>query len=202
MMARAGSRWPGRHMQSRRHRGSKELKHSIGPGASGKSFRSGDAIISRQLEIRAFRTEDFEELYAIDQACYPPSMAYSRAVLKLFLYAPETTTLVATWAGQVAGFVTVEKKAAQQGHIITLDVREAYRRRGIGCALLEAGERWLVSQGVSTAGLETAVDNPTAIEFWKANGYAIQGRIRHYYGGAVDAWMMRKALAHLGPHNS
>ncbi len=163
---------------------------------------SGDVSISQQLEIRAFLAEDFEELYAIDQACYPPSIAYSRAVLKSFLYASGTRTFVATRGARIVGFVTVEKTAAQRGHVITLDVLQAHRRRGIGGALLDTGERWLESQGVSTVDLETAVDNLTAIEFWQANGYATQWRIRHYYGGGVDAWLMRKVLARPGKQNS
>ena len=120
----------------------------------------------------------------------------------MFLYGPGTKTFVAAWEQQIVGFVMVQKKAAQRGHIITLDVIESYRRRGIGRGLLETGERWLASQGVLSADLETAVDNLTGIEFWEANGYAIQRRIRHYYSGGADAFLMRKALVQVRPRKS
>lgn len=173
-----------------------------GAGSYRDSFRSGDAIISDRFEIRVFRPEDFEGLYTIDQACYAPSIAYSRPVLRMFLYGSGTKTFVGAWGEQVVGFVTVEKKAAQRGHIITLDVSASYRRRGIGRGLLETGEAWLASQGVVSVDLETAVDNPTAIAFWKANGYAIQRRIGRYYSDGTDAFLMKKALVHVGPHQS
>ncbi|HEY4682728.1 MAG TPA: N-acetyltransferase [Candidatus Acidoferrales bacterium] len=177
-------------------------KCTIVLAAYGEFFRSGRASISDRLEIRAFRAEEFEELYAIDQACYPPPIAYSRPVLLIFLYGPGTKTFVAAWEGQIVGFVTVQKKTAQRGHIITLDVLESYRRRGIGHGLLETGEEWLASQGVLSVNLETAVGNLTGIEFWKANGYAIQRRIGHYYGGRADAFLMKKALVQVGPRKS
>jgi ribosomal protein S18 acetylase RimI-like enzyme len=136
---------------------------------------------------------DLEILYQIDQACYPPGIAYSRRTLRAFLTMPGAHCLVAEVAAGIAGFiVTVAEN--DWAHIITLDVLEPHRRRGIGSALLKEAEQQLAARGVRRVTLETAHDNAPAIAFWQKHGYRTRAVRKRYYLGRIDAWSMEKPL--------
>jgi ribosomal-protein-alanine N-acetyltransferase len=151
-----------------------------------------------ELILRAYDPADFDTLYEIDQACYPPGIAYSKRTLRWFLRLPGAQCLVAQLApqqqrGPIAGFVLAEHEGLR-GHIITLDVLEAYRRRGVGSTLLGAIERQLVARGVRQVELETATENHAAVAFWQKHGYRTRGVLKRYYLDRLDAFRMTKAL--------
>jgi [ribosomal protein S18]-alanine N-acetyltransferase len=159
------------------------------------------------MTIRPYHPEDFEALYAMDQACYARGIAYSRRELRWFLSQRGARCLVAARAKEIAGFVIAQARpggqarprgrdeAARRGHIVTLDVAGEYRRRGIGRALVRAIEQELAGKGVELAELETATDNQPAIAFWQNCGYRIAAVIPRYYLNRTDAFYMVKALA-------
>ena len=98
-------------------------------------------MASPPAQLRTYRSSDFETLYRIDQICFPRGIAYERFELKVYLQLEGSYCLVAEVGGDIAGFILTEL-AEEQGHIITLDVLKAYRRRGIGSLLLAAlGDR-------------------------------------------------------------
>jgi len=126
-------------------------------------------------------------------------MAYSRPELAFYMRRPGSFTLVAeeeSEAGKTAiiGFITAESHR-RSGHIITIDVVERARRTGVGSALLTAAERQLCETGVENVGLETAVNNESAIRFYKEHGYFVEKTIRGYYSGQLDALEMVKLLS-------
>ena len=143
--------------------------------------------------IRPYNTRDFTGLFRIDQACYPPGIAYSKTALRWFLNLPGAKCLVGIIGGKIAGFILAEEHAPL-AHIITIDVVEAERRSGIGSDLLRAIEADLALQGVRTIVLETAINNEPAIAFWQKHGYRIQSVLKRYYLGRLDAYEMKKAL--------
>jgi ribosomal-protein-alanine N-acetyltransferase len=145
--------------------------------------------------IRPYNTRDFSTLFRMDQACYPPGIAYSKNTLRWFLNLPGAKCLVAESGGKIAGFILAEQHAPL-AHIITIDVAESGRRSGIGSALLRAIEEDLALQAVRTVVLETAVNNEPAVAFWQKHGYRIQSILKRYYLGRLDAYEMRKLLPH------
>jgi len=147
-----------------------------------------------QVTLRLASRADFGALYAIDQACYAPEIAYSRTELRWYLRLPGAKCIVAEADGEIAGFV-VAAQDATRAHIITLDVLEASRRLGIGSALLLEIERRLAERGARRVELETALDNQPAIAFWHKHGYRAAGVLKGYYPGPLDAYAMFKLLA-------
>jgi ribosomal-protein-alanine N-acetyltransferase len=145
------------------------------------------------LTLRSYLPSDFEVLCAIDQACYPPGIAYSKRTLRWFLRQPGAECLVAEADGQIAGLILAEH-GDTWGHLTTLDVLEPYRRRGVGTALLLAMEHSLAARGVHEVELETATDNSPAVAFWDKHGYRTVGVLKCYYLGRIDAYSMRKPL--------
>jgi [ribosomal protein S18]-alanine N-acetyltransferase len=150
-----------------------------------------------ELTLRDYSAGDFDTLHAIDCACYPPGIAYSRRTLRWFLNLADAQCLVAQSGAAadapIIGFI-VGQAAGTRGHIITLDVSEAHRREGVGSALLAEIERRFAERGVREIELETATSNEAGVAFWQGHGYRGVGVLRRYYLGRLDAYHMRKSL--------
>ena len=100
---------------------------------------------------------------------------------------------MAVMRGKPAGFCLTAYRETR-GHIITIDVLEAYRRHKIGSRLLEAVESRLAESGVNEVILETATENHSAIAFWEKHGYRTRGIWKGYYPGGRDAYAMIKSI--------
>ncbi|MBI1749661.1 MAG: GNAT family N-acetyltransferase [Acidobacteria bacterium] len=144
--------------------------------------------------IRPYKPEDFEALYRLDQQCYAPGIAYSRRTLKWYLDLEGADCLLAERDDAIAGFI-VTARDGNLGHIITLDVAEAQRRRGIGTALLAEAEARMMESGVRRMSLETATDNLPAVAFWQRHGYRTDAVLKNYYSDTLDAYEMCKMLS-------
>ena len=152
--------------------------------------------------IRNFRPDDFESLWRLDQDCFSPGIAYSRVELKTYIRHPGAFTLVAEslpekgvekgTAMELAGFLVAQSGAT--GHIITIDVALRARRSGIGSLLLRGAEDRLRDAGSRAVGLETAVDNLSALSFYKRHGYSVIKTWPRYYSNGVDALVLKKVL--------
>jgi [ribosomal protein S18]-alanine N-acetyltransferase len=155
------------------------------------------------IEIRDFRRADFDELWRIDQECFDPGISYSRMELDHYVRRRRAFTLIAESVGggkhkkpvpNIAGFIVAEQDARGRGHVITLDVRPAARRAGIGTQLMNAAEQKLRTSGCHAVFLETAVNNITALSFYKRHGYSVLKTIPRYYQNNLDAFLLGKRL--------
>ncbi len=144
--------------------------------------------------IRDFRPEDFEALWRMDQECFAPGIAYSKQELKAFIRSRGSFTLVAADAKgkEIQGFIVAHSGAI--GHIITIDVAVGARRLGVGSLLLSSAEERLHTDGSHSVGLETAVDNVSALSFYKRHRYSVIRTWPRYYSNGVDALVLRKKL--------
>lgn len=143
--------------------------------------------------IRAYRKDDFDTLWRIDQECFRPGIAYSRFELGVYLRNASSFTFVADEKKKIVGFITCHRRG-KLGHVITIDVREPGRRSGTGTLLLNAAEERLTELGCRAVFLETAVDNLSALRFYEKHGYHILRTIPRYYMGEIDALTMTKEL--------
>jgi ribosomal-protein-alanine N-acetyltransferase len=150
-----------------------------------------------KFQVRDFRPEDFETLWRIDQQCFAPEISYSRAELAAFLRRRATFALVADsleLPAAIVGFIVAEALRGGTGHIITIDVLPTVRRAGVGSQLLCAAEDRLRAAGSSSTILETAVDNWTALSFYKTHAYSVIKTVPRYYSNGVDALVLKKDL--------
>jgi ribosomal-protein-alanine N-acetyltransferase len=167
--------------------------------------------------VRDFEPADFETLWRIDQVCFPRGISYSRAELKFYIGRPRAFTLVAVETAQSAiatldsvrssknvlpmpstnsavfGFIVAEAHR-ESGHIITIDVLAAARRSGVGSLLLRGAEDRLRSAQCRLVELETAVDNVSALSFYKRHAYSVIKTFPRYYSNGVDALVLEKNL--------
>jgi ribosomal-protein-alanine N-acetyltransferase len=150
-----------------------------------------------RFNVRDYRREDFHILWEIDQSCFPPGISYSQFELKTYIGRQRSFTLVAESdeSGPIVllGFV-IGETSRRMGHIITLDVRSEARRHRLGSALLKAAEGRLRVEKCSDVRLETAVDNLSALAFYKRHGYSVMDTIPRYYSNGVDALLLEKNL--------
>jgi ribosomal-protein-alanine N-acetyltransferase len=145
--------------------------------------------------LRRYASADFDALYLLDRACYPPGIAYSKRMLRWYLALPGAICIVAEAPGAgVAGFILADADPPD-GYVITLDVALGSRRLGLGSILYTAIEQKLLASGVRHIELETATDNTAGVAFWTRHGYRSDGILRGYYLDRVDAFHMRKTLA-------
>ena len=151
------------------------------------------------IRLRGFRRRDLAALHQLDGVCFPPEIAYSRAELQYFLTRPNCCCWIAEQPeNKLGGFVIVERASRGgrlSGHIVTLDVDPAERRRGLGTLLLNAVEEQMKQEGVAVMNLEVAEDNEPARRFYRSLGFVASGRIAKYYGGRVDAEVMEKVIS-------
>jgi ribosomal-protein-alanine N-acetyltransferase len=143
--------------------------------------------------VRAYTQSDFAALYKLDQQCFPVGISYSKQMLQYFLNLPSADCLVAEDGKKIAGFVLSEENPPL-AHIITLDIAEAYRRQGVGTALLREMDEHFAFRGVHSVLLETSVENQSGIAFWQRHGYRTEAVLKRYYLGRIDAYEMRKRL--------
>lgn len=143
--------------------------------------------------IRQYEARDFSALFKLDQACFPPGIAYSKFSLQYFLGLPTADCLVAESNSRIVGFILAEANPPL-AHIITLDVAASHRRTGLGSQLLAEIEKHFRFHGVRSVLLETAVNNETGIAFWQHHGYRTEAVLKRYYLGRTDAYEMRKKL--------
>jgi ribosomal-protein-alanine N-acetyltransferase len=170
------------------------------------------------FQIRDFQSEDFDSLWSIDQHCFPPGISYSRTELRSYIRRRGSFTLVAVNTAAeaiadsdsrkddknsaaiartnpaIAGFIVTEAGRGA-GHIITIDVIAPARRFGVGSLLLRGAEDRLRPAGCRSVELETAVDNVSALSFYKHHGYTVIGTLPRYYSNGVDALILQKPLA-------
>lgn len=156
-----------------------------------------------RFRIRDSHKQDFEQLWALDQECFPPGISYTRLELAFYMRRPRAFTLVAESepaeavdkAGPaILGFIVGETSARGAGHIITIDVRAEARRHRAGSALLQAAEERVRRSGSRHIFLETAVNNAAAIAFYKRHGYELIKTIPRYYKDNLDALLLGKRL--------
>lgn len=157
--------------------------------------------MSEAFAIREYRKSDFSRLWEIDQKCFPAGISYSQPELLFYMRRPRAFTLVADLAEKkkgpekdsaVVGFIVAE--AGRAGHIITIDVLNEFRRSGLGSQLMAAAEQRLRSEGCQSVILETAVDNASALAFYKRHQYFLVKTIPGYYATGVDALLLKKDL--------
>jgi [ribosomal protein S18]-alanine N-acetyltransferase len=158
------------------------------------------------VRIRDFHSQDFEILWRIDQQCFAPGISYSRPELSAYMRAAGSFTLVAESGElerqsdpppavcEIIGFLVGHANRRGAGHIITIDVLPKARRLGVGSRLLTAAEERLQAARCSTVRLETAVDNPSALAFYKRHNYSLLKTIPRYYPGDLDAFVLQKDL--------
>jgi len=99
---------------------------------------------------------------------------------------------------EAEGFILM-RTVADEAEILTLAVRPASRRRGLGARLVREGRDAATARGATRLFLEVADDNAAAVALYARAGFAEAGRRPGYYarpdGGRRDGLILALNLA-------
>jgi ribosomal-protein-alanine N-acetyltransferase len=150
-----------------------------------------------EIPIREYRGSDLDALVALDEMCFEERFLFDRESMRAFAEEKGAIVLIAEADGGVAGFVIVHvglTRRGRVGYVVTLDVAEEWRRRGLAGRLMGEGERRAVDAGARRMELDVYAGNAGAIRFYERMGYACVGMRRGFYGAGMDALVYRKEL--------
>ena len=153
--------------------------------------------MSEVPELRNYRPEDLDALYALDVECFEEPFRFSRATLKRFLESRQALTSVAEDYSGITGFILVHlhrKMSRFSGYVVTLDVRPMHRRSGLGSLLMRHAERLSQAADASGIRLHVSAENGPAQAFYTRLGYAQIGTAPNFYGNSLDALVLEKTL--------
>ncbi len=154
--------------------------------------------------MRTFTVEDLNRVMGINFECLPEHYS-SSFYRELFSRFPETL-VVAEADGDIQGYIMcrVERgfsklrnlSPARLLHVVSIAVREPYRRRGIAKALMfEAMRRGAATYEASECYLEVRVGNEPAVKLYERLDFTKTKRNYGYYLDGEDAWVMAAPVA-------
>jgi ribosomal-protein-alanine N-acetyltransferase len=163
--------------------------------------------MSQGFTLRTFRGEDLNRVMAINFECLPENYS-SSFYRELFSRFPETF-IVAEADNEIQGYIMcrVERgfsklrnfSPARLLHVVSIAIREPYRRRGMAKALMfEVMSRGPVTYDATECYLEVRVGNEPAVKLYEGLGFTKTKRNYGYYLDGEDAWVMSLSLTGKG----
>ena len=143
--------------------------------------------------VRDLREDDLEAAFRLDQACFEPEIAYDRAELRWLMGRPGAFGLAVEDRGRLLAFAIAERRG-RTGHLVTIDIASAARRRGLGRRLFAETSRRLRDAGAEEIRLEVDVRNAGAIRFYESLGFEKTRTLKSYYGRGLDGYEMVRGI--------
>lgn len=139
-----------------------------------------DGDVTMNYEIRKCRLEDVASICELNREDlgYDFSLQETKDNLEKLLKSENDRIYVAIYDEKVAGYVhacTYQLAyAPQMKNLMALAVAEAYRKRGIGQALLNKAESWAKEDGASGVRLVSGSTRVGAHAFYQRCGYKLE----------------------------
>jgi ribosomal-protein-alanine acetyltransferase len=133
------------------------------------------------------------KLYEIEKQCFGQE-AFTKQQLTYLLTEYNAIGLAARVNSEIAGFaiarVDIERNTSF-GHILTVDIAPAYRRKGIAQKLLQEIETIFREKSIKECRLEVREDNVAALNLYQKLGYKKVGKLEKYYGEAHGLYLQK-----------
>lgn len=134
--------------------------------------------------------EEFEELYALEQACFGD--LWTREMLRAELENPLTISVCERVEGKHAAFA-FGRVVTDEAELFQIGTLPEYRGRGLAKSLLERLHGKMREKGAAVCFLEVRSRNAAAISLYEKSGYERISVRRDYYPDD-DAIVMKKVL--------
>jgi len=133
------------------------------------------------------------KLYEIEKQCFGQE-AFTKQQLTYLLTAYNAIGLAARVNSEIAGFAIARIDIGRNtsfGHILTVDIAPAYRRKGIAQKLLQEIETIFREKGIKECRLEVRENNVAALNLYQKVGYKKVGKLEKYYGEAHGLYLQK-----------
>ena len=150
------------------------------------------------MTYRLYVPNDFDQLYAIEEVCFPPSQRFGRRYMRSIIENHNSATWIAERDGRMTGFAIVDwatEDGEATAYIETIEVLPAERRSGAGSELMDRLESSARAANAESIWLHVDSRNQAAVKLYEAFGYTVQGREEGYYGSGSAALVYAKLLA-------
>lgn len=154
-----------------------------------------DAFMARycKTEISPMTEEDVAEIAEIEKECF--STPWSCDALRSELTNDGAVFLKAVTDGEISGYIGMHI-VLDECYIANIAVKNKFRRRGIGEAILHSAEKEALNKGCSFISLEVRVSNTPAISLYEKHGYISQGQRKNFYSSPTEnALIMTKTFS-------
>ncbi|MFO7968019.1 MAG: ribosomal protein S18-alanine N-acetyltransferase [Archaeoglobaceae archaeon] len=143
------------------------------------------------IMIRSYKPTDFQDIVTIEREAFAPkNPAYD-----VFMYISHGDDfLVVEMSGKVIGFVSI-MDAGVDARIMSIAVKNEFRRQGIGTILIERAIEKCKEKGKLRVLLEVRTTNYDAQILYKKKGFKAISTIPFYYNDGGDAYLMELDLA-------
>ena len=134
-----------------------------------------------------------DKLCEIENQCFKQE-AFTKQQIACLITDYNTIGLTAVINGEIAGFVIARVNIIRNvtfGHILTIDVAPAYRRKGVAQKLLQEIETTLRGRDIQECRLEVRENNAAALNLYQKLGYTKLGKLEKYYGDAHGLYLKK-----------
>jgi [ribosomal protein S18]-alanine N-acetyltransferase len=148
-----------------------------------------------EIRIETASVKLLDRLFKIEEQCFDQE-AFTKRQIAYLLSDYNTIALAAKLNSEIAGFILAQIEIENDtlfGHIITINVVPAFRKKGIGSKMLQEIEAILKQKGISECHLEVREDNSPALKLYQNSGYQKIGKLEKYYG-KVHGLYLKKIL--------
>jgi ribosomal protein S18 acetylase RimI-like enzyme len=146
------------------------------------------------VRIRKGRLSDMDALMSLEHRVFTVDQL-SRKSFRNFLTSPHSVLMVAEEKGAIVGYVHVLfRPRSVAARLYSLGVTPEVTGRGIGIALLRAGEDAARKRKAPVIRLEVQPANRAAIARYEKSGYRATARLPGYYNDGSDALRYEKTL--------
>ena len=147
-----------------------------------------ETLTTREVEIRPVRTEDLRLVYELEEQSFRDP--FPNYFIDQLADANPETFLVAVYSGAIVGYAVVDDWPDHQ-HVVSIAVRDGFRRRGIAQALLD---NLFERSRPGPLRLELRRSNHEALQLYMKNDFREKGITHSYYTDGEDAIQMEKLI--------
>jgi len=133
-------------------------------------------------------------MHRLDLLCFDSPFRFDLRAMRRFALAPNAIAIVAEEESTLAGFVILNPTHRVSAYVTTLDVHPAHRRHGLARRLMASAEAAARRANLTPLRLHVSTENPAAIAFYEAIGFARQSLHEDFYAPSLHAWLYTKPL--------
>jgi ribosomal-protein-alanine N-acetyltransferase len=143
------------------------------------------------MRIRPIKADDISQVLAIEHESF--QNPYTADIITFLYEKYKDTFLVTEQGGFVFGYIA-GISSWREGHIISLAVLPAWRKKGIATQLVEEICEIFKKEGKKRVKLEVRISNRAALSLYQRVGFEKKKIVRNYYENGEDAVLMKRRL--------